>query len=1118
MQRILDTTEATLSQAFSNLAANGRREHRLYYATALALGTIIAIAALLLSAMEVRGFVAEKHRLLLARAASVDLFVRREASLIRYTEMAFRHDIQEAPPAAGADQPPDPPMSYTLVLPDGEPSAQQRRAGNLIRTLSSSMDAASALKAYSQIAILGRNPSFAAYYPEHPDDASRPPEWAQAHIDRLLAPYARLSLPRAKPGQPAPPPVWIGPLQGPEGGMPVMHAALAVQLDGHGEAVVAATVPVSEFLPPSLADGDSVALYAADGGLIAATATLPPEVGRAMAERLDPSRRTYNWGRHGLILTAPLSSGFGSLVYRLGYAAAAAAMATPLLLTLGCALALLALLVAGARHFDRHLLQRNRREAARALESETLNHILVNATPIGLMIAARPSLDLVVVNTVAQALTGMYTAETMPAALAADFQAHAGNDEVVSTFAKIYRFEHSLAGASAGRTLQITYAPAQYKRQDVLICAITDITAQKNIEKELRAARAASEQMMRTRSHFFASMSHEIRTPLHLLLGNIELFGRLPALTQAHRERLATLDTAAQSMLRLSNDILDLSKLDAGEMTLAPAAFVPAHAFEALLEGHAALSRAKGVRLHFSCHASCHDEIHADAGRILQIVQNLLANAIKFTHSGKVMLSARVSAPTPALPAPDRDARTAQAPAPASRRLEIEVTDSGIGIAPADLAKVFTPFQQGTRHSYREYGGTGLGLSICARLCQIMGGHIEVDSVQGVGSRFSVRLPVPEAKNATGASTGGAPACTHGRLALLCYRAIEYRDTFADTLRQLGYRVQAETALPDGNTLARLGARAVLVTDDFPADQRAALAEGLAQQAAIALIEITQDPLPAGDSRPMPQVAAWRPSLLAALLPAPAGHSPAGPASPDEAPDFLIVDDCALSRQLLTEQLAACGYRTAAHASGESALLALRQTDTEGPRAALPLAVLTDLDMPGMPGLELLHRIRQQHAALPVVAISASTQDEDVIAGLDAGFADYLGKPVSQLQLAALLQRLASPAPQTAQSSQTQSFMRKRWSYFNVLLPDELEALAQALQQTTPAALAAWLHKMRGALGVLDQPELGRLCAELEAQLGPALAPAQAATARALARSITALNEQKRQPDTCTPG
>jgi two-component system capsular synthesis sensor histidine kinase RcsC len=244
------------------------------------------------------------------------------------------------------------------------------------------------------------------------------------------------------------------------------------------------------------------------------------------------------------VLVQPLRQEFGSLVYFLSYGKLFSSIYHELIAIGSLSMMLIIAIVISARYLDVHLLRHGQAEATRALENETINHILVNATPIGLCIVCQQDHIIVTSNLVADTLLGFSRGATMPARII-DALRQRPSRAFSDAFGPIAQIRvpgcaHAdaaqqgnstteAAPASKPQFLQITSAPAKYRGECVLFCAIQDVTAQQQLEQELRSAQQATEAMMRARSNFFAAMSHEIRTPLHALLGNLELLGRTPA-------------------------------------------------------------------------------------------------------------------------------------------------------------------------------------------------------------------------------------------------------------------------------------------------------------------------------------------------------------------------------------------------------------------------------------------------------------------------------------------------------------------------------------------------------------------------------------------------------------
>ncbi len=249
----------------------------------------------------------------------------------------------------------------------------------------------------------------------------------------------------------------------------------------------------------------------------------------------------------------------------------------------------------------------------------------------------------------------------------------------------------------------------------------TDITALKGIEAELHDAREAAESANRAKDEFLANVSHEIRTPMNAILGMTEL--ALDASeTDGQRQLLSTVKSAARSLLRIIDDLLDFSKITAGMLTLEVADFSLRSSLGDTLQALAARAHRKGLAL--VCHVDddVPDALAGDAGRLRQVLMNLVGNPFKFTPRGVVALE--VSTAGPAQAGDDRVA------------IVIAVRDTGIGIAPEKHAAIFRAFEQGDPSTTRKYGGTGLGLTISAQLAALMGGSITVESEPGRGSTF----------------------------------------------------------------------------------------------------------------------------------------------------------------------------------------------------------------------------------------------------------------------------------------------------------------------------------------------------------------------------------------------
>ena len=299
---------------------------------------------------------------------------------------------------------------------------------------------------------------------------------------------------------------------------------------------------------------------------------------------------------------------------------------------------------------------------------------------------------------------------------------------------------------------------------------------------ELAVANAALDRALRARTDFLAMTSHEIRTPLNGVMGMTQVILADPNLPAGVREKVRLAHASGETMLALVNDLLDVAKMESGTISIAKARMDLHSLFDETLALWSDKARAKGLSL-YGDRAGTPSLIEEDAGRLRQILFNLLGNAIKFTDKGQVSLTAGVDA------------------SDAGDQLVIQVSDSGIGIAPEDIERIFEPFTQADASTTRKHEGTGLGLAICRRLAVAMGGTLVAESEIGSGSVFTVRLPL-------------RAICTKGRQA----GAPETLST-------------ASALLVEGNPLARGVMKATLSDRVASLEIAASLAEALSAMA-----------------------------------------------------------------------------------------------------------------------------------------------------------------------------------------------------------------------------------------------------------------------------------------------
>jgi len=289
-----------------------------------------------------------------------------------------------------------------------------------------------------------------------------------------------------------------------------------------------------------------------------------------------------------------------------------------------------------------------------------------------------------------------------------------------------------------GKTLEvevhIRLAPARGPAWSLCLATYVDVTEARRAAREQQDALQAAEVANRAKSDFLAVMSHEIRTPLNGVLGMAQAM-ELSPLPRPQRERLKVIRESGSALLEIVDDLLDLSKIEAGEIALEHAEFDLAAVIESAHGGFAAEAARKGIDYSLTVERGAQGLYQGDAGRVRQLVSNLISNALKFTHEGEVAV---------------RLSRTAGG-------VRCEVRDTGIGIAPGRVERLFEKFAQADTSTTRRYGGTGLGLAICRQLCEAMGGTISVSSQLGQGSSFVIDLPLRPSGAAHGLTMLDAP-------------------------------------------------------------------------------------------------------------------------------------------------------------------------------------------------------------------------------------------------------------------------------------------------------------------------------------------------------------------------
>lgn len=530
------------------------------------------------------------------------------------------------------------------------------------------------------------------------------------------------------------------------------------------------------------------------------------------------------------------------------------------------------------------------------------------------------------------------------------------------------------------------------------------VRTQSKYERELTSALDEARQASEAKSSFLANMSHEIRTPLNGVLGMAELAMRTQ-LDKEQKRYVSQIKSSGQTLLAILNDVLDLSKLESGQLAIDPLPTELPELLREIVSFHVPAAQSKGISLELEVDPYLPRQVEIDPTRLRQILSNLLNNALKFTENGFVRVSVRCNS------AGCEEAQTF---------LEVSVKDSGIGIADGNIRKLFSRFAQAEQNTARLYGGTGLGLSICKQLCENMGGMIGVVSELGSGSEFSFSLPVKVLEKArlrklSGqniALVRGAGSVAFNLERIFAANGIGHLgvasgqgalEALLDA--QLGEQPLTGVMIDEGNNLAGAVALRRLLREN-PTTKNLWCGLLADMQSATSFKEF--------------DCVVVKPLTPDVVIHAIAGVAGEGPLEPrgtargkpalKSAPNFtgkhvLLVDDNNVNLMFGEEILKDFGCEVTIAMNGHTAIERCQEGRFD--------AILLDCQMPVMDGYEAagILRARIQNGQMdptPIIALTANALKGDREKCLAAGMDEFLSKPIKVEELQKMLQRMLS--------------------------------------------------------------------------------------------------------------